>query len=54
MIDELSVTHLRKICDPQTLECSTSDEMQALDTIIGQERAVKALRFGLGMDEGVR
>jgi lon-related putative ATP-dependent protease len=48
---ELSVEQLRQVCDPAMIECATSQEMQTLETIIGQERAVKALHFGLGIKE---
>jgi lon-related putative ATP-dependent protease len=48
---ELSVEQLRKVCDPAMIECTSSQEIQTLETIIGQERAVKALHFGLGIKE---
>ncbi len=51
MPSELPVEKLRRTCDPQMLGCDTSEEMRPLETIIGQERAVKALRFGLGIKE---
>src|SRR5512139_1673746 len=51
MIAELPVEKLRLVCEPGVLECKTSQEMQTLETIIGQVRAVKALRFGLGIKE---
>jgi predicted ATP-dependent protease len=47
---ELPVERLRKGCDPAGVAESTR-EMTILETIIGQERAVKALRFGLGIQE---
>ena len=49
MVNELSVEKLRKICDPEVLGCRTSEEMSVPKTIIGQERAVRAMQFGLGM-----
>jgi lon-related putative ATP-dependent protease len=51
MLNDLSVDKLRRICDPETVGCTTSEEVPVLETIIGQERAVKALRFGLGIKE---
>jgi hypothetical protein len=51
MIAELSVEKLRKRCNPQGLGCASSAEVGALQAIIGQERAVRALRFGLGIKE---
>jgi lon-related putative ATP-dependent protease len=51
MAIELPVEKLRRVCDPQTLDCETTEEMVPLETIIGQERAVRALEFGLGIKE---
>ncbi|MCK4472014.1 MAG: AAA family ATPase, partial [Anaerolineae bacterium] len=51
MTKELPVDKLRRICDPQSLGCETTEEIEPLETIIGQERAVKALEFGLGIKE---
>jgi len=51
MAEELPVEKLRRICDPQELGCETSEEVKPLETIIGQERAVRALEFGLGIKE---
>lgn len=51
MITELPVEKLRWICDPQIMGCNTSEEMKTLETIIGQERAVRSLQFGLGIKE---
>jgi lon-related putative ATP-dependent protease len=47
MIHELSASELHRICDPKALHCESSAEIGALGTIIGQERAVRAMRFGL-------
>jgi len=51
MIPELEVEKLRKACEPQVLGCQTSEEMTGLEAMIGQDRAVRALRFGLGIQE---
>jgi lon-related putative ATP-dependent protease len=51
MITEVPLEKLRMVCEPGMLECTSSQEMQGLETIIGQARAVKALRFGLGIKE---
>ena len=51
MAQELSVEKLRRVCDPQKLGCETSEEVEPLETIIGQQRAVRALEFGLGIKE---
>ncbi len=51
MIGELNPESLYKVCDPALMGCSDSSQIGALKTIIGQERAVKALQFGLGIKE---
>ena len=51
MIPELPVDKYTCACDPQDIGCSSSAEVDVLDTIIGQERAVRALQFGLGIKE---
>jgi len=42
---------LRWTCDPAQLEFETTDELTELEGTIGQERALKAIDFGLGMSE---
>jgi len=50
---EVSVERLRRECPPEDLECTTTAEVAPLTEIIGQDRAVRALHFGLGMkDDG--
>ena len=44
---EVQVERLSKVCEPESIGCSASDEMKPLDTIIGQDRAVRALGLGL-------
>ena len=51
MIPELPVEKLRRACDPDMMGCSDSSQISSLKTIIGQERAVRALQFGLGIKE---
>ncbi|MGB8780245.1 MAG: AAA family ATPase [Candidatus Bathyarchaeia archaeon] len=51
MVNELSAERLRRECDPKLLHCETTQELVPLQEIIGQERAVKALKFGLGIRE---
>jgi lon-related putative ATP-dependent protease len=48
---ELSVEKLRRTVDPHLMHCATTDEVVPLEGIIGQERAVKALKFGLDIKE---
>jgi len=49
--NELPPNKLRKECDPKLMRCETTEELSPLEEIIGQERAVKALRFGLGIEQ---
>jgi len=51
MTQELSFQQLRLICEQDSIGCFTSSEITKLDAIIGQQRAVKALKFGLGIHE---
>ncbi len=51
MFNELPVEKLRVECDPRLVRCKTTKEITPLEGIIGQERAVKALRFGLDIKE---
>lgn len=51
MPDELSFEKLRKVTDSTLLFCKSTEEISPLEGIIGQERALKALRFGLEINE---
>ena len=48
---ELSPEQVRKVCDPGGLELQTTKEIGPLKGIIGQERAVGALQFGLDIPD---
>ncbi|UCE10913.1 MAG: AAA family ATPase [Candidatus Thorarchaeota archaeon] len=50
MIDELPADTVRKVCDPSLIQCKTTEELSPVDDIIGQERALRALRFGLDIE----
>lgn len=52
MIPELTHDKVRKKFNESTLDCSTTEELEPLHQIIGQDRAVKALQFGLKMRDG--
>lgn len=53
MVNELPPEKLRKECAPSVMRCATTQELAPLQEIIGQERAVRALKFGLGIrDQG--
>jgi lon-related putative ATP-dependent protease len=48
-MQKLPVEKLRKECSPDFLHCESTKEISPLREIIGQERAVRALKFGLGI-----
>ncbi|WP_311945468.1 Lon protease family protein [Halomonas piscis] len=47
--EPLAADRLYRHCDPDSLDFETSDELGPLDQLIGQERALEALRFGTGI-----
>jgi lon-related putative ATP-dependent protease len=49
MVNKLPIEKLRKTCSPDLMHCDSTKELTPLDEIIGQERAVRALKFGLGI-----
>ncbi len=51
MVDELSFKELNLKFDPTMLNCETTADLKPLEGIIGQERAVRALKFGLDIKE---
>ena len=51
MVEELRVEQLRRVSDSIFMHCETTEELTPLDGIIGQERAVRALLFGLEIKE---
>jgi hypothetical protein len=51
MVTELTTDRVYKICEPDDLGCDTSQELTALETIVGQDRAIRAMQFGLGIKE---
>ena len=51
MNQELSIEKLRRVCESTQLGCATSQDFLALESIIGQERAVRSLKFGLDIKE---
>jgi lon-related putative ATP-dependent protease len=48
-IGELPPEKLRCECPPGMVECKTSEELAPLEGIVGQDRALKALIFGMEM-----
>jgi len=48
---EVPVDQLRWRLDPATLPFETTEDLEPLKEIIGQQRGVEAFRFGMGMDK---
>jgi len=48
---EVPVEHLRWRLDANTLPFETTDNLEPLKKIVGQNRAVEAFKFGMGIDE---
>src|SRR5881275_1594770 len=48
-VNELSPDKLRRLCAPEAANCKTSEELGPVEGIIGQDRALKALKFGIEM-----
>jgi len=51
MISELSPDKLKFNLDEKKLKCKTTEKLTPLKEIIGQDRAVKALKFGLNIED---
>jgi lon-related putative ATP-dependent protease len=51
MVQKLDYTKARLRCPPNFIECESTQELDPLTEIIGQERAVEALQFGLDIKE---
>jgi len=49
MVNSLPIEKLRRVCPPDFMQCESTKELVPLSEIIGQERAVRALKFGLGI-----
>ena len=49
MVNSLPVEKIRRVCPPDFMPCESTKELVPLSEIIGQERAVRALKFGLGI-----
>src|SRR5437867_4873283 len=48
-LTELPAERLRAVCPKAALDCESSKEIRPVEGIIGQDRALQALRFGLEM-----
>jgi lon-related putative ATP-dependent protease len=51
MVKELASQQLRYTCDPSSFAFRSTAELKPLDRIIGQERAIEALKLGLGIKD---
>jgi lon-related putative ATP-dependent protease len=49
MPKELSAEQVRKRCDPSSFDCDSTEELEPFEGIIGQDRALSALKFGLNI-----
>ena len=47
--DPLTPEQLYRYCDPQSLGFETTDDLEDLAEVLGQERAVEAVKFGIGI-----
>ena len=48
--NELTYKNLKKICNPDVFEFETTEELDNVGLVYGQERAVAALQFGLSIN----
>ncbi len=48
--EEVPLDKLRWRLDPATLPFENTDDLEPLDEIVGQKRAVEAFKFGMGID----
>lgn len=48
--NELKYKDLKMVCDPEQFEFNSTDDLDPIDTGIGQDRGIKALEFGLNVD----
>ena len=46
---ELDPSDLKQVCDPSQFTFDSTDEISPMDEVIGQDRAVQAIDFGLNM-----
>ena len=49
MVTKVSTEKLRNVCDSTFMHCESTKDLKPLVEIVGQERAVRALKFGLGI-----
>ena len=49
MLKELTAEQVRLMCDPELFHCNSTEELEPIEGIIGQDRAISALKFGLNI-----
>ena len=49
MAKELTAEQVRLKCDPTLFQCNSTEELAPTEGIIGQDRALSALKFGLNI-----
>jgi hypothetical protein len=49
-VEEVPLEKLRWRCDPEKLEFQSTEDIPISEEIIGQERALEAIRLGLDID----
>jgi lon-related putative ATP-dependent protease len=49
-VEGLTINDLRRVCEPGRFSFASTEELQALEGVIGQERAVRAVSFGIDIN----
>jgi lon-related putative ATP-dependent protease len=49
MLKELTAEQVRQRCDPAIFQCNSTAQLEPMEGIIGQDRALSALKFGLNI-----
>ncbi len=49
MVNKLPIEKLRNVCDTNFMHCDSTKDLVPLSEIVGQDRAVRALKFALGI-----
>jgi len=49
MVKELAAEQLRQRCEPEVFHCNSTEELEPAEGIIGQDRALSALKFGINI-----
>ncbi len=49
-IKSLAVTQLRRVCDPAQFHFNSTAELPVLEAVVGQDRAVRAVSFGIDIE----